>query len=136
VVEVYIGVGTNLGDRFGNIKQAVDMLNKTEGIEVKEMSPLYETEPVGSVIKQGRFLNGALKIRTTLSPRMLLGRLKEIERKLGRTEGPRNGPRPIDLDILFYGDINISEDDLVIPHPRIRERDFVKRPLRDLGYNI
>ncbi len=129
---VYLGVGSNLGDREKYIQQAIQYLRETPGISVKKISSLYETDPVGGP-PQGKFLNGAIELETALSPRELLVRLKEIEKKAGRKRRVRYGPREIDLDILFFGDQEISDGDLQIPHPRIQEREFVKIPLREIA---
>jgi 2-amino-4-hydroxy-6-hydroxymethyldihydropteridine diphosphokinase len=131
MIEAYIGIGSNMGDRKRLIESAVDMLRGSEGIRVYKVSPLYETEPVGGP-PQGRFLNGAIKIGTDLPARGLLQRLQEIENNLGRERKAKDGPRTIDLDILTYGDRHIEEPGLVIPHPRMKERDFVMRPLNDI----
>ena len=113
------------------INTAIKRLEESQDIRVDKVSPLYETEPVGGP-PQGKFLNGVIRVETDLSPRELLDRLKRIEDTLGRKRDIKNGPRTIDLDILTFGDIHIQEEDLVIPHPRMNERDFVKRPLNDL----
>ncbi len=128
----YLGVGSNLGDREKNIKSAVRGINRLKGTKVIKLSKIIETEPVGGPAKQGKFLNAALKIKTSLPPQTLLKKLKEIEEGLGRTKTARYGPRTIDLDILFYGDKIINRKDLVIPHPRVFERDFVLRPLSEV----
>ena len=131
MTEVYIGIGSNLGDRKGYIESAINMLKDTRDIKVNSVSKLYETDPVGGP-PQGRFLNGVIKVETDLSARDLLDRLKTIEDTLGRKREIKDGPRTIDLDILTFGDLHIEEEDLVIPHPRMNEREFVKRPLDDL----
>jgi len=131
MIESYIGIGSNLGDRRKYIERAIEMLKRSQKIKVDKVSPLYETEPVGGP-PQGKFLNGVIKIETDFSPRELLNRLKEIEDDLGRVRRVKNGPRTIDLDILTYGDKHIEKGDLVIPHPRMNERDFVKDPLNDI----
>lgn len=128
---VYIGIGSNLGDRQKNIDLAIEHLRNTPLIVVEKVSSIYETDPVGGV-PQGKFLNGVMRIKTALSPRALLTRLKEIERALGRTETVRFGPRLIDLDILTYGDLDIDEEGLTIPHPRMHEREFVLRGLKEI----
>ncbi len=127
----YIGIGSNLGDRRRNIDEAVGALGNSAGIKMRRTSSIYETEPV-SEVPQGKFLNGVLELETTLSPTELLKELNRIEAALGRERKIRNGPRTIDLDILYYGDLIINEDDLVIPHPRISEREFVLKGLREL----
>lgn len=128
----YIGIGSNLGDRRCSINAAIDALRATGGITVTGVSSIYETEPVGD-IPQGRYLNGVIEIRTSLPPRDLLQELLAIEERLGRKRTVKNGPRVIDLDILYYGDERREEEGLTIPHPRLREREFVLRGLRELG---
>lgn len=131
MTEVFVGVGSNLGDRKRYIESAIEILRQSQNIEVEMVSPLYETEPVGGP-PQGRFLNGAIKIKTDFSPRELLKNLQAIEESLGKRRDVKNGPRTIDLDILTFGNMHIEEEDLIVPHPRMHERDFVKRPLNDL----
>lgn len=135
MITCYIGIGSNLGERERFIKEAVALLGEVRRVRVLRVSSIYETEPV-SAIPQGRYLNGVAEIETELSPRELLHELLAIEERLGRRRSPqcaRNAPRTIDLDILYYGDSAVSEGDLVIPHPRIGEREFVLRGLRELG---
>ncbi|MFA5388270.1 MAG: 2-amino-4-hydroxy-6-hydroxymethyldihydropteridine diphosphokinase [Candidatus Omnitrophota bacterium] len=127
----YIGIGSNLGDRRKYIDSAIDKLRETSSIEVKKVSGIYETEPIGGP-KQGRYLNGAIEIETGLKPRELLTRLQDIEKELGRIRTVRNAPRTIDLDILLYGEDNIDEPGLKIPHPRMRDREFVMKPLKEI----
>jgi len=127
----YIGVGSNLGDRKKHIEDAIEKLKNIEGVEVKRVSSIYETEPVGGP-KQGKYLNGAIEIETGLGPREFLGKLQDIEKELGRKKTVKNGPRTIDLDILLYGDNKIDEPDLKIPHPNMREREFVMKPLKEI----
>lgn len=129
--KVYIGLGSNLGDRQANIAEAIEHISKLEGTIVTKTSPLYETEPVGGP-EQGKYLNGAAEIFTDLSPRELLNELLGIEIELGRTREGKNLPRTIDLDILLYDDIILAEEGLVIPHPRMNEREFVTKPLKDI----
>jgi 2-amino-4-hydroxy-6-hydroxymethyldihydropteridine diphosphokinase len=128
----YIGIGSNLGDRRSFIDRAIAALKASGGIKVKRASSIYETDPVGDV-PQGRFLNGVLEIETELGARQLLEELLRIEKSLGRVRDVGNGPRTIDLDILYYGDETISEPGLSVPHPRIHEREFVLKGLRELG---
>ena len=133
VTRAFVGIGSNLGDRERQIREALDLLAREPEIDVVAVSALRETEPVG-YLDQPRFLNGAAALETELSARELLARLLEIERRLGRVrgEGPRFGPRTIDLDLLLYGDQSIDEPGLQIPHPRLAERRFVLEPLAEL----
>jgi len=131
VVVCYLGVGSNLGNRRKNIKKALDYLAKTKGIKIEKASRIYETKAVGGV-PQGKFLNAAIKIKTSLTPQLLLETLKKIEKDLGRKNTVRWGPREIDLDILLYGNKVIKIKNLVIPHPRMFEREFVLKPLREI----
>ncbi|MGA0869607.1 MAG: pantoate--beta-alanine ligase [Planctomycetota bacterium] len=134
-VEVLLGLGSNLGDRDAALLRAVERLRATPGIEVLDVSPFHESVPVGGP-PQPTYRNGAARLRTTLPPHALLGVCKAIEREAGRVPGPRNGPRPLDLDILTYGDVQLETRDLVIPHPRLHERPFVLDPLRALGADV
>ncbi|MDD5495620.1 MAG: 2-amino-4-hydroxy-6-hydroxymethyldihydropteridine diphosphokinase [Candidatus Omnitrophica bacterium] len=127
----YIGIGSNLGDRHKNIGKAIQSLGSTKGIILKRTSSIYETEPMGGV-PQGKFLNGVLEIETDIRPKELLGVLNAIEESLGRKRTVKNGPRTMDLDILYYGDEIIAEDNLVVPHPKIEQREFVLKGLREL----
>ncbi|MEX0674259.1 MAG: 2-amino-4-hydroxy-6-hydroxymethyldihydropteridine diphosphokinase [Gaiellaceae bacterium] len=132
-MRAYIGVGANLGDRRGTIERAVDLLRGAPGVEVLAVSTLRETDPVGFE-EQPRFLNGAVELETALGPRELLDLLLGVERALGRTrEGPRFGPRTIDLDLLVYGDERVDEPGLTVPHPRLHERRFALEPLAELA---
>jgi 2-amino-4-hydroxy-6-hydroxymethyldihydropteridine diphosphokinase len=131
MVSVYLGVGSNLGNRRENIKKAVALLAGIPGIKLSKISSLYDTLPVGGP-KQRNFLNGAIKIKTNLSPLRLLGYLKGIEKNLGRKKTVKNGPRQIDLDILFYGNTLINTKELRIPHPYMFKRDFVLKPLKEI----
>jgi 2-amino-4-hydroxy-6-hydroxymethyldihydropteridine diphosphokinase len=129
----YVGMGANLGDRQATIERAVELLGAAEGVEVLAVSSLRETDPVGFE-DQPRFLNGAAAVETALVPRDLLDVLLGIERQLGRTrEGPRFGPRLIDLDLLLYGDAQVDEPGLTVPHPRLHERRFALEPLAELA---
>jgi 2-amino-4-hydroxy-6-hydroxymethyldihydropteridine diphosphokinase len=131
---VYLGVGSNLGLREEQLKKAKILLNYHLQIQFKKSSPVYETEPVGGP-PQGKYLNAVWEIQTNLAPKELLYALQEIERSLGRKRVEENGPRPIDLDILFYEDQVVQDPDLVIPHPKIPLRWFVLKPLSDLAPN-
>ena len=130
----YIGIGSNLGDRRAYIEEATRLLGDTGGVSVKRISSVYETDPVGGM-PQGKFLNGVIEIETDLGPGELLKALEKIEEKLGRVRASKNGPRTIDLDILYFGRENIDSADLVVPHPRISQREFVLKGLRELGKN-
>ncbi len=131
----YIGIGSNLGDRRRSIDAAIEKIKGSGGIRLLRTSSFYETEPLGD-IPQGKFVNGVIEIETDLAPRGLLGRLQEIETSLGRTRDVFHGPRTIDLDILLYGGEAVDERGLVIPHPRMHERNFVLRPLRELAPDL
>ncbi len=131
----YIGIGSNLGDRAKYIENAIEKLKETKGIEVKKVSSIYETEPMGGP-KQGKYLNGTIEIETLFEPRELMVKLQRIEKQLGRIRTVKNASRTIDLDILLYGDKKIDEPGLKIPHPRMWERDFVMKPLKEIYEGI
>ena len=129
----YIGFGSNMGDLKKNCQWAMDRLNQSGLCLVETVSRLYDTEPV-DYEAQDRFLNGAARIRTGLEPRDLLALLKSLEKEAGRTHtGPRFGPRVLDMDILFFGDLTLESEDLEIPHPRLHKRRFVLAPLCDIA---
>jgi 2-amino-4-hydroxy-6-hydroxymethyldihydropteridine diphosphokinase len=132
-MKAYIGIGSNLGDRERVIAAALDLLRAEDRVEVLAVSTLRETDPVG-YLDQPLFLNGAAAVETSLTARELLALLLEIERRLGRVrgDGPRFGPRTIDLDLLLYGDERIQEPGLEVPHPRLAERKFALEPLVEL----
>jgi len=129
MVEVYIGIGANLGNREENVRRAIELLKKT--VKVLAVSSMYETEPM-YVESQPWFINCVVKAKTDLLPRELLESLKRVELTLGRREGERYGPRVIDLDILLYGDQIVKDGDLVIPHSKMQERAFVLAPLSEI----
>jgi 2-amino-4-hydroxy-6-hydroxymethyldihydropteridine diphosphokinase len=133
LTRAYVGLGANLGDREATIRRAVELLGAEPGVEVVAVSTLRETDPVGYA-DQPRFLNGAAAVVTRLSAPELLERLLAVERELGRVrgEGPRYGPRAIDLDLLLFGDEVVEEPGLSVPHPRLAERAFVLEPLHEL----
>lgn len=128
---VFIAIGSNLLDRKKNIEEAISNLKK-EGIEIVAISSIIETEPYGFT-DQPKFLNCVVKAKTTKTPRELLKTLLSIELKLGRIREKRWGPRTIDLDILFYDDLIIDEEDLKIPHYDIQNRLFVLKPLSEIA---
>jgi len=127
---VYLGLGSNLGDRQVNLERAIERLE--EKLEIVQTSSLYETEPVG-YREQPLFLNAVCRATTNLSPFELLHLDKEIETALGRAPSFPNGPRIIDIDILFYGEEVIETPQLTIPHPRLTERAFVLVPLAEVA---
>jgi 2-amino-4-hydroxy-6-hydroxymethyldihydropteridine diphosphokinase len=131
---VFIGFGSNVGDRIDFCDRAVTLLSLHPHSQVTGVSLLYETEPVYDHAQPGTgwFLNGVVQLETDVTPRSLLTVLREIERSLGREEDNRSGPRTIDLDILFYGQRIIDEPNLVVPHPRLHQRRFVLIPLSEL----
>jgi 2-amino-4-hydroxy-6-hydroxymethyldihydropteridine diphosphokinase len=132
VSRAYVGLGANLGNRARTIRAALERLGRLPGVEVIAVSSLRETDPVG-LEEQPRFLNGAAALETELPPRALLDALLAVERDLGRTrEGPRFGPRTIDLDLLLYEDRIVDEPGLTVPHPRLHERRFALEPLAEL----
>lgn len=130
---IYLALGSNLGDRRANLAAAIQRLRNA--IEINSISSVYETEPVGYT-EQPRFLNLALQGQTTLSPEALLAYVKSIEAALGRQHTFRNGPRPIDIDILFYDDIRHEQEHLTVPHPRLAERAFVLAPLAEIAPDV
>ena len=132
MTRAYVGLGANLGDREATLRQAVELLRADPAIEVVAVSAFRETEPVGFV-EQPMFLNAAALVETELPPAELLARLLAIEQTLGRRrEGPRFGPRTLDLDLLLYEGAEIEEPGLHLPHPRLHERRFALEPLADL----
>ncbi len=133
MARVFIGLGSNEGDRLQLISRAARALAKTSGITPIQMATIVETEPMGGP-PQGPYLNTVLELDTTLGPRALLNACQEIERQLGRQpSAQRWGPRPIDLDLLLYEDRVMDEPGLTIPHSRLHERRFVLEPLAQLA---
>ena len=129
---VYLGLGSNMGDREKNLKEAIKALDSHEHIFVEKVSSLYETDPVGYT-DQDKFLNAAVFCKTLLTPNQLLDYLQKIEEDLKRVRTIRWGPRPIDLDILLYDDLQLNDEPrLIIPHPRMTEREFVLLPLAEI----
>jgi len=136
-VRAYIGVGSNLGDRWGHCMAAVRALDDLPGTRVVAVSSWYETEPVEGAIVSGRvqdwFVNGVVAIDTPLPPRAVLTACLDIEHSRGRERSARHAPRTLDLDLLLYGDAVLDERDLVVPHPRMAERAFVLIPLYEIA---
>lgn len=130
----YLSLGSNVGERAGNISRAIEELAAAGG-KISRKSLLYETEPV-DFLDQPWFLNCAIALETDLAPRTLLEGLLEIERSMGRTRSQQKGPRVIDLDILLYGDRAIHEPGLQIPHPRMAQRRFVLVPLAEIAPEV
>lgn len=136
MARVFLGVGSNLGDRLANLSRAVQRLGETAGVRVVQMATIYETQPVGGP-PQEDFLNTVVEIDTGLPPRELLAALKRLEAQLGRTPSrERWEPRVIDLDILLYEDRVVREPDLVIPHALMHTRRFVLEPLAQLAPQV
>jgi 2-amino-4-hydroxy-6-hydroxymethyldihydropteridine diphosphokinase len=132
VGRAYVGLGSNLGDRGATLARAVSLLEGRAGVDVIAVSSFRETDPVG-LLDQPRFLNGAVEIETSLSAQELLATLLDVERELGRTrDGPRFGPRSVDLDLLLFDGLAIDEPGLSVPHPRLHERAFALAPLAEL----
>jgi 2-amino-4-hydroxy-6-hydroxymethyldihydropteridine diphosphokinase len=130
-MKAFIGLGSNLGDREANIRQALQFLEQLPETTIVRGSSLYDTEPVG-VSDQPNFLNGVVQIETHLAPRQLLWNLMLIERRLGRVRTRQWGPRVIDLDLLLYGEEVVDEEDLQVPHPLMTQRSFVMVPLVEI----
>ena len=131
---VFLGLGSNIGDRLDRISSAARRLGALPGIRMRQMAPIIETEPVGGPVGQDPYLNTVVRIDTDLEPLALLDRCQAVERQLGRLPSPQRwAPRPIDLDILFYGDRVVNDPRLTIPHPRLQERWFVLEPLAQLA---
>ena len=130
---VYLGLGSNLGDRERNLAAALLRLEPL--VRIEAVSALYETDPVGPQ-DQPPYLNAACRAVTGLPPRGLLRHLKEVEHEIGRRGGERWGPRPIDIDLLLYGDLVIHEDGLAVPHPELANRAFVLVPLAEVAAGV
>ena len=136
MTRAYVGLGANLGDREGTLRSAVELLDAERDVSVVAVSQLRETEPVG-LVEQPAFLNGAAALDTDLSPAELVRVLLDVERRLGRTrEGPRWGPRIVDLDLLVHGDAVVDEPGVTVPHPRLAERLFALEPLLELAPDL
>ncbi len=136
IMTVYLGLGSNLGDRRQQITDARQLLRKHAQIEETQTSQLFETDPVGPVKPQPRYINAVVEITTTLTVQNLLREIHAIERLLNRdrsADAIRWGPRTIDIDILLYSDLILDESELTIPHPRMHERLFVLKPLSEIA---
>jgi 2-amino-4-hydroxy-6-hydroxymethyldihydropteridine diphosphokinase len=134
-VIAYIALGSNLGDRLGSLKKALDLLSSSAGVYVAYQSPTYES-PAVEVTGQPDFLNMVVEIETWLGPYDLLARCREVEKKMKRKKTRDKGPRIIDVDILLFDNAVINDENLVIPHPALTERPFFLVPLMDLAGNI
>jgi 2-amino-4-hydroxy-6-hydroxymethyldihydropteridine diphosphokinase len=131
---VFLGLGSNLGSRRENIHQALNLLQE-QGVSIQKVSTFIETAPVDVPPEppQAEYINAVAKVITDLSPQELLKTCLMIEAELGRVRTLRHGPRLIDIDILLYDDLKIDTPELIVPHPRMYERDFVMRPLREIA---
>ncbi len=132
----YLGLGSNVGDSRGHLRAAIELLRE-RGIEVEAVSSAYVTEPVGEILDQPDFLNAAIRIRTELEPEALLDACKAVEGERGRAfEAPRHSPRPLDVDLLLLGDLELRTDRLTLPHPEVTSRRFVLAPLLELDRDL
>jgi 2-amino-4-hydroxy-6-hydroxymethyldihydropteridine diphosphokinase len=133
----YLGLGSNVGDRRGNLQAAVDAL-PSRGVSVGASSATYDTDPVGLVLDQPPFLNACIRIETDLEPEALLDACTAVERDLGRDleGGIRHGPRPIDVDLLLLGDTEYASERLRLPHEQVTARRFVLIPLLELDFDL
>lgn len=130
--EIYLGLGSNIGDRYGYLREAIGRL-EAKGLQVEAVSSAWETEPVGEILDQPDFLNAAIRVRSDLEPEELLDLLKQVEAELGRETGlPRHSPRVIDVDLLLMGDLEYESDRLRLPHRETTSRRFVLAPLLEL----
>jgi 2-amino-4-hydroxy-6-hydroxymethyldihydropteridine diphosphokinase len=132
---VYLSLGSNLGDRVQNLKEAIKRIERSDKISIKKISSVYETDPVGYE-NQPRFLNSVLQAETSLDPHPLFEHLLTIEDEMGRKRGEKWGPRNIDVDILFYDDLIVDSGQLTIPHPRMHQRKFVLVPLAQIAQKL
>ncbi len=135
---IFLGLGSNLGDRMANLEAAINAL-RAAGVRPVRSSPVYETDPVGGPPGQGKYFNAVVEVTTTLEPREMLELCKRIERQLGRQSSERWAARLIDIDILLWGDRTVQQPDLQIPHPEMARRAFVLVPLDEIApdvYNI
>ena len=130
--KIYLGLGSNLGNKTDNLKKAINLIKNFPKTKIVNISKVYETKAWGYT-KQDNFLNLCLEIKSNLSPKELLRKCQSIENKLKRERDIKWGPRTIDIDILIYQDFNLDSKELTLPHPRIKERAFVIWPLLDLN---
>lgn len=130
--KVVVALGTNLGDREENLKKAIDAISRLEDTAILKVSDIYETEPFGVPNKQEKYLNCCVFIETYLDADILMGTFLGIEASMGRIRVYKNSPRVIDIDMLLYDDMVLESRNLVLPHPRIKERAFVMKPLSDI----
>jgi 2-amino-4-hydroxy-6-hydroxymethyldihydropteridine diphosphokinase len=132
----FLGLGSNVGDRVGHLRAAVELLGE-RGVEVSAVSSVYETEPVGEILDQPDFLNAAIRIETALEPEALLDVCKAIEVERGRMlVGPRHGPRPLDVDLLLMDGVEMESERLTLPHREVTSRRFVLMPLLELDEGL
>lgn len=131
-----LGLGSNVGDRHAHLQAAVDAL-PAAGVRVLRASSVYDTDPVGEVLDQPSFLNACIAVQTALEPLELLDAVKRVERELGRAEeGVRHGPRPIDIDVLLLGDIELVHERMTLPHAQVLARRFVLIPALELDFDL
>jgi 2-amino-4-hydroxy-6-hydroxymethyldihydropteridine diphosphokinase len=135
-VRAFVALGSNLGDRRALLEDAVERLGALSGSRVVRASPWIETAAVGGPPGQPSYLNGVVELETELAPRELLEQLLALERRAGRVRGEPNAPRTLDLDLLLYGDVDAREPGLVVPHPRMEEREFVLEPLAHIAPSL
>ncbi len=132
----YLGLGSNVGEKAAHLRAAVELL-AARGVEVEAISSTYLTEPVGEVLDQPDFLNAAVRIRTELEPEALLDACKAVEAERGRVlDAPRHSPRPLDVDLLLLGDLELRTERLTLPHPEVSSRRFVLAPLLELDPDL
>jgi 2-amino-4-hydroxy-6-hydroxymethyldihydropteridine diphosphokinase len=132
----YLGLGSNVGDSEGHLRAALQLL-PTEGVQILAVSSTYVTEPVGEILDQPDFLNAAVRVRTALEPEELLDACKAVEAECGRQfDQPRHSPRPLDVDLLLLGQVELRTDRLTLPHPEVRSRRFVLAPLLELDPSL
>ena len=134
-VIAYVGFGSNLGDRHAAWAQVLDVLSRTDGVRILRTASPVETDPIGPIVDQPRYLNSVIMLETTLEPLILLDTLLGIEHQMGRVRRERWGPRTVDLDILLYGDRTIDLPRLKVPHPEMANRPFIANALAELNYS-